>query len=225
MHLTEAQKKLREEILEKRKLDQEESEKRTIAMRLENSNSPEYLRKAANVKKRYVLANKDYFNCNQDIKISPYIEGMKDFILKGKGLYIYGPNGTGKTYGASVLIKKAISLGVRSFWVTSFEIREAFFYRQEFLWDESAGISMYYRMNEDSILVIDDLGKEYKGMSGYVETCIRTLVRARYDDLKSTIITSNLTPPEVEEQYGKSFASMIGDYLIPIDLHGDDLRK
>ena len=179
-----------------------------------------------NLKKRYRFATIANLKDTQRDQVYSHLETIEDNILAGKGLYLYGPNGTGKSYVASILLKKAVILHkLRSYWITPHEIREAFFYRHDFLWDKTARISVYYHMMDVQHLVIDDLGKEYHGHSGYYETCIKTLVRARYDDNKVTTITSNMTPEEVTKYYGGSFGSLVGEYMIPVVLQGEDIRK
>jgi hypothetical protein len=50
-------------------------------------------------------------------------------------------------------------------------------------------------------LVIDDLGKEHSGDSGYFERTLERLIRHRSDEMLPTIITSNMSGTEMSQRY------------------------
>jgi len=153
------------------------------------------------------------------------IDEMEQDITDCRGYYLYGPNGAGKSYLASMLLKCGLmTYDHRAHWITPDRIKEAFVDRTN-LWDDTANISMYKRIHDVPHLIIDDIGKEYRGMSGYVQTVLRLLIRYRYDYLRPTTITSNMTPKEFSEIYGETLGSLFGGYLRPIEVKLADTRK
>lgn len=73
-------------------------------------------------------------------------------------------------------------------------------------------------------LVIDDLGKEYRSDSGFAETNFGVLLRHRSRMKLVTNITSNLTPKEFGEVYGKSTAQLVKECMYPVHFDGPDMR-
>lgn len=59
-------------------------------------------------------------------------------------------------------------------------------------------------LKQTSILVVDDLGEEPKEVLVYGTPIypVREVLEARYDSLRFTIITSNLSPKDLPEHYG-----------------------
>ncbi|MEZ3517979.1 MAG: hypothetical protein K1W37_22820 [Lachnospiraceae bacterium] len=59
-------------------------------------------------------------------------------------------------------------------------------------------------LKQTSILVVDDLGEEPKEVLVYGTPIypVREVLEARYDSLRFTILTSNLSPKDLPEHYG-----------------------
>ena len=59
-------------------------------------------------------------------------------------------------------------------------------------------------LKQTSILVVDDLGEEPKEVLVYGTPIypVREVLEARYDSLRFTILTSNLSPKDIPEHYG-----------------------
>jgi DNA replication protein DnaC len=74
------------------------------------------------------------------------------------------------------------------------------------------------------VLVIDDLGKEYKG-AGYNDASFDEILRSRYDKGLPTIITTNVPREQWEKQYGEAMGSFAFEAFNRIEITGKDLRK
>lgn len=74
------------------------------------------------------------------------------------------------------------------------------------------------------VLVLDDLGKEYKG-SGYNDASFDEILRSRYDKGLPTIITTNIARENWKTQYGEAMGSFVYEAFSLVSLDNGDLRK
>jgi DNA replication protein DnaC len=66
----------------------------------------------------------------------------------------------------------------------------------------------YRELKTVDILMIDDVGTEPKEVMDYgtISTPIVDILEARYNLMKFTLLTTNLTPSELSEKYGPRLA-------------------
>lgn len=150
-------------------------------------------------------------------KVKSYYAQINDFVEKGIGMYIFSTdNQTGKTSVAVALLKRALRLRHTAFFSEAGILKNALTKNQEF--DDMASLDQ--RIRTVDLLVIDDLGKEYRTQSGYAENTFENILRDRIQTLKPTIITSNLHPREIEKIYSKSLSAVLKGNLIPLQVTG-----
>lgn len=75
-----------------------------------------------------------------------------------------------------------------------------------------------------AVLVLDDLGKEYKG-AGYNDASFDEILRSRYDKGLPTIITTNVLRENWGKQYGEAMGSFAHEAFRRVVILGRDLRK
>ena len=149
-----------------------------------------------------------------------YADGFDEFRETGKGLLLYGRNGTGKTFYASCIANALIDSGRRVL-VTNFarlsnQLQGMFEGKQEFIDD----LSKY------SLLVLDDLGAERQ--SEYMQEMVFNIVNARYCSGLPFIVTTNLTIEEISKPHDSGRARIYNRILercFPIEVNGIDRRK
>ncbi|WP_461829533.1 ATP-binding protein [Aquifex sp.] len=148
---------------------------------------------------------------------------------EGKGLTFIGSPGVGKTHLA-VAILKAIYDKKR--------IRGIFFdtkdliYRIKILMDERKDLKLINYIVNHPLLVLDDLGSER--LSEWQRELISYIITQRYNNMKSTIITTNYKlEGEGNGKLGYDLSSRLGDNVISkifemtevITISGSDRRK
>ena len=74
------------------------------------------------------------------------------------------------------------------------------------------------------ILVLDDLGKEYKG-SGFNDASFDEILRSRYDKALPTIVTTNVMRQDWKQQYGEAMGSFAHEAFKRVGIIGKDKRK
>jgi DNA replication protein DnaC len=156
-------------------------------------------------------------------EVRRYADTIGDQLDAGRGLWLMGDVGTGKTTLA-MLVSRAARMAGRSVAIYSLprllsELRKTF--------DESADLSYLQLMDsliEVDLLHIDDVGAEKT--SDWVLEQLYAIVNGRYEDERAVVLTTNLDPPALEEQIGVRTVSrlleMCGD---PLPLFGEDQRK
>jgi len=152
--------------------------------------------------------------------IVKYINNLRTARKKGLGLILYGENGSGKSALAAIIAREAYLAGFTVFWTGCNDYKAAVFSREEF--DEYTTI--VERAQEVDFLVIDDMGKEYRGKSEFMESEIDNLIRKRVLNGCVTIVTTNLKPERMKEEYTPSTISLFKEAMIGLKIEGPKWR-
>jgi DNA replication protein DnaC len=134
-------------------------------------------------------------------------------------LLLVGPVGTGKTYQAYGAIRRAASCGRPTTWQAvpfadfCAELRPS--------GTDPEGALKRYR--EADLLLVDDLGAAKS--SEWVEETVYRLINARYEDVKTTVFTTNLAPDKLAGGLGDRIASRLVETCQLVGLLGTDRRR
>lgn len=161
-------------------------------------------------------------DCPAKDKTLIYIEEIQKMREEGIGILISGPNGTGKTFLATEVLKEALDNGYSAQVATVTGIIDIYTKGWE---SEPNRVFFNERIREIDFLLIDDIGKENdKSISAIGRQVIDRLIRYRSSRLKPTLYTTNATLPELGEKYGKSLMSLIVGNTLKIPVDGKDFR-
>lgn len=136
-----------------------------------------------------------------------------------RNLVLTGTIGTGKTFLLNCIYARICDRGLSAVRVTAFRMFEAM-RQQAFGKDESGNFTA---LIDTPLLLIDDLGTEPMMRTITVEYLF-TLLNERNAHRRHTLITTNLTPEQIEERYGQRVKSRIFDSCITLPIVGKDLR-
>jgi len=155
-------------------------------------------------------------------EVREYVRVIGERLDAGRGLWFTGDVGTGKTTLA-MLVSKAAMEADRTVAIYSLPrllglLRDSY--------DDDAVYSLTElldRLCAVDLLHVDDVGAEQS--SPWVLEQLYTIVNTRYEDGRAVVLTTNLSPPELQEQIGERTVSriteMCGD---PLLLKGTDQR-
>lgn len=158
--------------------------------------------------------------------IRDYIDNLHTSFDNNEGIFMFGSNGVGKSYIASLIVKEAYKNRYTSKRCTFVD------YIAEYtkLWnirnaeekEEETGL-FYHNYKAVEFLALEELGKELD--TKLSSTVLEDLLRYREEKGLVTIICTNLTPKEVVDKYGASIGSLIKGNFTPIKLVGADKRE
>jgi len=140
---------------------------------------------------------------------------------KDSNLLFIGTTGLGKTHITTAIAKGVIDKGFDVVYDSAQNIIRAF-ESEHFDKDEKA-IAETKRYFESDLLIIDDLGTEFR--NSFTQTCIYNLLNTRINAGKCMIVSTNIgSKAKLLETYDERIASrLIGDFR-PLKFVGQDLR-
>lgn len=140
----------------------------------------------------------------------------------GRGLYLYGPNGTGKTTLAAAITR--LRLDSRPLMVGSISLLLDL---QSTFGQARAEAEVIAKYSTVPLLIVDDLGKEQA--TEWAASRLYAIMDARYGRLLPTIITSNFALPDLAARFrdqatGQAIVSRLTETCRQLELDGPDLR-
>lgn len=146
-----------------------------------------------------------------------YIDNLEDNLQRGNGMVMRGNVGTMKTTLAIAIMRAVIAKGRNAYFVPMANLIDRLFSGTP---DERSKLEQ--KLQTVSLLVIDDLGMEYE--KGWVTAKIRSIINNRYNEEKSTIITTNLEK-DINDRYVDGMLDRIASTSTFSNFSGESLRK
>lgn len=133
-----------------------------------------------------------------------------------KGLMLFGANGRGKT----VICEKIFPIIFR------------YYLNMDFYMIDAINLSEYYTIQTDYFyltssipLIIDDIGAEsFASEYGEKRDLVSEIIDLSEKRSRLVILTTNLTPQEIEERYGLRTLDRLKSIVRAIKFHGESLR-
>ena len=155
--------------------------------------------------------------------VREFTEQIDSRLDSGRGLWLMGDVGTGKTTLAMLVSKAAAEAG-RTVAIYSLPRLLA---RIRRTYDGEPGEDSYdqffRRLTSVDLLHVDDLGAEKR--SDWVLEQLYAIVDERYQSQRSMVVTSNLGYEQLKEEIGPRVVSRLTEMCEELPLWGDDLRN
>jgi DNA replication protein DnaC len=154
-------------------------------------------------------------------ELRAFVREIDSNLDAGRGLWMTGGFGTGKTALAMIVSRSAIDAG-RSVAIYSCP-RLLGMLRESIDRDVGGVVDFLDQLTAVDLLHIDDLGAEHR--TEWVLEQLYSIVNARYQDERSTLITSNLSRDELAEQLGERIVSRLEGCCELLPFYGTDARR
>ena len=149
-------------------------------------------------------------------------EFVQDFADKFNNLLLYGRTGLGKTFVCHCIAKDLLDEGHTVLYLTAprlFKIIEDYRFNRESM-DEPD--EMLEAVSDVDLLILDDLGAEF--VTVVTSSALFDIINQRLLAKKSTVISTNLSPPELERHYSERIVSRFAGHYQMIKFFGEDIR-
>ena len=154
--------------------------------------------------------------------VRTFTESIEEQLEQGRGLWLMGDVGTGKTTLAMIVSKAAAEAG-RSVAIYSMPRLLA---RIRRTYDSEPGEDSYLeffdRLTSVDLLHIDDLGAEKR--SDWVLEQLYAIVDERYQSQRSMVVTSNQDYAQLKTEIGDRVVSRLTEMCEELPLYGPDMR-
>ena len=139
-----------------------------------------------------------------------------------RNIVLSGAGGLGKSFLLNCVYERVSSRGLPALRTTAYRMFDAM--RKRHMGDDG-GADAFAALLEVPLLLVDDLGTEPLMRNITVEYLF-LLLNERMEAGLSTMVTTNLTPAQIQERYGERVCSRLFDRLsaLTIKLEGKDLR-
>lgn len=185
------------------------------------SNSARKRWESSNVGKNFKNCTFDTFTGTEFLKqkemCQQYVEKFQD---NGKGLFLFGSVGTGKTHLVTAVANAIVyDIGLSAYFDTFAgiirEIQRSFNDKRDSDVEETA--------KKTGLLILDDLGKEK--YSDWASQILFDIIDTRYKNQRPVLITSNYSPEELSKRVDEAIMSRLIEMCTMIRLEGTDHRR
>jgi len=177
---------------------------------------------------KYYSASKDKnsgISPREKMKIihSTVLKCLENFDYEPFNLFFIGQVGVGKTFMCSCIAKEVLEKGHTVLYAPATRlfktIEDARFHRED-MSEPSAQIDFFYQAE---LLIIDDLGTEFSTLA--TNSALFDIINSRILDGRSTIISSNLSLKELENNYSDRIISRFLEHYGFCHFLGEDIRQ
>lgn len=176
----------------------------------------------ANIPDRYWTLTFDEFYGDDHAKNEAwkYLQNWDNMRRHGIGLQFYSPTqGTGKTTLATLIAKDLVKRGVSVYFIPFRSTVRLY----EMPYEERK--QWVTRLRETPVLVLDEVGAAISdAQRSFFAMELEELIRSRTSGKSVTIVTTNLTPEELDDQYPRTF-SLLSECVKQIPVGGVDVRR
>lgn len=139
---------------------------------------------------------------------------------KTTGLMLVGSYGCGKTHLAAAILHRCAENGLPGMFVVVPELLARI--RTSFRTNDGKAEEIIDAAKTSKLLILDDLGAEKT--SEWVTEQLYMIINYRYEHMLPTVITTNNTGAELEQELGRRTLSRLAEMTRPVKIQADDYR-
>lgn len=145
-----------------------------------------------------------------------------------RGLILFGPYGAGKTGLLTPILRHWIDQGRAGLWIEFYDFTDAI----QSGYNTGASLQALEAAQQSDWLLLDDLGDLGRAdrTTGFAETTdkcriLYQLINYRHNHLLPTLVSTNLTPPQLAEQFGDRTMERLLESCAIVQMAGANLRQ
>ena len=149
-------------------------------------------------------------------------EFVQDFNTRFDNLLLYGRTGLGKTFVCHCIAKDLLDAGHTVLYLTAprlFKVIEDSRFNRDALEEPD---EMLEAVTDVDLLILDDLGAEFTTV--VTSSALFDIVNQRLLAKKPTVISTNLSPKDLEQYYSERIVSRFTGYYRMLKFFGNDIR-
>lgn len=139
---------------------------------------------------------------------------------KATGLMLVGPYGCGKTHLAASIVHRCAEYGIAGVFVVVPELLARI--RTSYRTGDGKAEAVIDMAKSAKLLILDDLGAEKA--SEWVKEQLYMLVNYRYEHMLPTVVTTNCSGAELEQELGRRTLSRLVEMTKPVNIRAGDYR-
>lgn len=155
-----------------------------------------------------------------DPRVSEWLDLFAADPTTAPWLLLFGTTGTGKTHQAYAAMRAAVLIHPETHWANSTFPDFAASLRPRSGIDSEAEMERY---RDADLLLLDDVGTAKH--SEWIEEITYRLFNGRYEAMRPTIVTTNLSLPELAKHLGDRVAGRLSETSMRVLLEGQDWRR
>lgn len=145
----------------------------------------------------------------------------KKFTTQSRSLLMYGKTGLGKTHLSLAIAGEAVKKGYAVVYDSTPNIMNRL--EREHFGRNTSDEDTLEMLSTCDLLILDDLGAEFQ--TSFTVSCLYNIVNNRLLSGLPTIISTNLSPKELEEKYTQRIASRFVGTYVSLGFCGSDIRQ
>lgn len=126
--------------------------------------------------------------------VKKYLAQIDSYVAQGTGLMLVGPVGTMKTTMAVAVLREYVDTHGAGYFIPMVSLLDNLSQSRE-----RHDNALETRIRKTPLLVLDDLGAEYDHT--WVQAKVDAIITERYNRLRATIVTSNLSAKDIRDRY------------------------
>lgn len=145
-----------------------------------------------------------------------YADGFGD---RSHSLFLFGRTGLGKTFLSSCIARQLLENGHNVFFGSLLKVLRQI-EDERFGRREGATTDI---LTEAELVILDDLGSEFQ--TQFTDAVLYEIINERINSGRPTIISTNLSPRELDKKYNDRIVSRLTGCFVPVMFIGSDVRQ
>jgi len=154
--------------------------------------------------------------------LQDYVRDWPAQLANGRGLYLFGPTGVGKSHAISAVARQLVDTHLVETLLLSVPVFATRLRQFVTTADSRKATALLSQAKRVQLLVLDDLGLERS--SGWIDDLLYQVVDERWRQRRPMILASGYSPAQLHQRYRPQLVSRVRGSCQKIEMAGPDRR-